>query len=224
MYIISFDIPFIPGFLCILRFPRVLQCTGAAQHYIKRHLSHSFIRHAPGEGVGSLKKFLIVALFLLVFVVGVTLSQIDPGNPADGSIHIGEPTHVDRFNLSDQGNQSSRSTHAGQSDLVGQGNSGSSGGQSGSDNPGAPGNPVNTNNPEGSDNPIIPGNPDVPANPINPGNPGDPGNSTDPANQTEQNNDPSLPIPTPEFPSVCIPATYLIGMVGAVLLIKRIKE
>jgi len=224
MYIILFYTLFTPGFLCSLRFPRFLQCTGAAQHYIIRYSSHSFSRHTSGEGVGKSKKFLIVALLLLVFVIGVTFSRIDPGNPADGSIHIGEPTHVDRVNLSDRGNQNSGGNHLDQRDLVGQGDGGSSGGQSGSGNPGAPGNPVTTNNPEGSDNPVNPGNPGSPDNPVNPGNPGNPGNSPDPANQTEQHNDPSLPIPTPEFPSAYIPATCLIGMVGAVFLIKRINE
>ena len=176
-----------------------------------------------------LKKIVIVLLLLLVFVVGISFSQVDPGTPVDGGTQTGEAVHADQYSQGGQGSQSGQGNSAGQADPGSQGNDGNQGNQSGSGIPGSPGSPDDSGpiEPVNPDTTITPDDPDNPAGPVDTITPEDHSNPVDPVKTDPGNsNDPGgkdTPIPTPEFPSAGIPLLFVIGISGAVFLIRQDK-
>ena len=145
---------------------------------------------------------------LLVFVVGISFSQVDPGIPVNGGTRIGEALHIDQYGLGGQGNSDGQASGS-------QGNDGNRGNQPGTGTPGSPGSPDDSG-PMGPVNPDTTITPEDHGNPVDPV-PTDPGNSPDPGSN-------DTPIPTPEFPSAGIPLLFVIGMSGAVFLIRQYSE
>jgi hypothetical protein len=180
------------------------------------------------------KKMVIPLLLLLVVCVGLTLTRGETAGPVDQGNQIDQPAHVFTGMGGDQGGP------GGNGDPGVQGGPGTAIDPGTSADPAGPADPVNptdSDNPPVSDNPVGPGtpadpvNPPVSDNPADPANPVDPGDQKDPVNPAIPDdptvpgtNDVTPPIPTPEFPSALLPATFIIGCLGAVLLIRRNQD